>query len=241
VSDRLPLLRAILANPDDDVSRLVFGDWLDEHGTTDADAARVEFIRLGCKMKSGKRPISANETRWLVDNWKRLLPNTLALAEPPRPPSVRWKGRFLPFFLNWMNGDRLMYSWVQLEFARGAVRAVGFKDRPGYDRFWRAVAADDPLAVLGPTDLPRAAEREMRWAAVPVYPEDWGEDVFARLAGFDEELPGRWKRFITRPHADRAAPELWDPRHRVRQAVSDAMTAIAREANGLTPNPAGPA
>jgi hypothetical protein len=81
---------------------------------------------------------------------------------------------------------------------------------------------------------------------VQVYPEDWGEDVFARLAGFDEELPTRWKRYVTRPHGDRTPPGLWDPRHRVRQAVSDAMTAIAREANGLAPaptdpNPAGPA
>ena len=36
------LLRAILDDPDDDTPRLVYADWLDEHG----DEARAEFIRL---------------------------------------------------------------------------------------------------------------------------------------------------------------------------------------------------
>jgi uncharacterized protein (TIGR02996 family) len=38
------LYRAILANPDDDLPRLVYADYLDEHG----DPARAEFIRLQC-------------------------------------------------------------------------------------------------------------------------------------------------------------------------------------------------
>src|SRR5438874_13842040 len=35
-------LRAILDNPDDDLPRLIYADWLDEHG----EAARAEFIRV---------------------------------------------------------------------------------------------------------------------------------------------------------------------------------------------------
>jgi len=35
-------LRAILADPDDDAPRLIYADWLDEHG----DADRAEFIRV---------------------------------------------------------------------------------------------------------------------------------------------------------------------------------------------------
>jgi uncharacterized protein (TIGR02996 family) len=35
------LLRAVLAAPDDDAPRLIYADWLDEHG----DPARAEFIR----------------------------------------------------------------------------------------------------------------------------------------------------------------------------------------------------
>jgi uncharacterized protein (TIGR02996 family) len=37
-------LQAILESPDDDTPRLVYADWLDEHG----DSARAEFIRVQC-------------------------------------------------------------------------------------------------------------------------------------------------------------------------------------------------
>ena len=32
--------------PDDDGRRLVYADWLDDHGSSDADRARAEFIRV---------------------------------------------------------------------------------------------------------------------------------------------------------------------------------------------------
>ncbi len=38
------LLKAIVADPDDDVARLVYADWLDEHGDHD----RAEFVRIQC-------------------------------------------------------------------------------------------------------------------------------------------------------------------------------------------------
>jgi len=40
--DELALLKAIASAPDDDLPRLVFADWLDEHGRTE----RAHFIRL---------------------------------------------------------------------------------------------------------------------------------------------------------------------------------------------------
>lgn len=43
MSDRQALLAAICANPDDDTPRLVFADWLDEHG----EGKRAAFIRAG--------------------------------------------------------------------------------------------------------------------------------------------------------------------------------------------------
>ena len=55
MTDRLSFLRAILANPADNTPRLVFADWLEEHRTTDADAARAEFIRLWLRLKPGLR------------------------------------------------------------------------------------------------------------------------------------------------------------------------------------------
>src|SRR5262245_29279508 len=42
MSERDSLLAAIYADPDDDATRLVFADWLDDHGEPD----RAEYIRL---------------------------------------------------------------------------------------------------------------------------------------------------------------------------------------------------
>ncbi len=47
MSDEAALLAAIYANPDDDTPRLVYADWLDEHG----DPARAEFIRVQIRLE----------------------------------------------------------------------------------------------------------------------------------------------------------------------------------------------
>ncbi|HEY1379134.1 MAG TPA: TIGR02996 domain-containing protein [Gemmataceae bacterium] len=44
MTDRAAFLAAIAARPDDDLPRLVFADWLDEHGEAD----RAAFVRLQC-------------------------------------------------------------------------------------------------------------------------------------------------------------------------------------------------
>jgi uncharacterized protein (TIGR02996 family) len=44
---REPFLRAIIEAPDDDTPRLIYADWLDEHG----DEARAEFIRVQCSLE----------------------------------------------------------------------------------------------------------------------------------------------------------------------------------------------
>jgi uncharacterized protein (TIGR02996 family) len=44
--NRAPFLQAIRETPDDDAPRLVYADWLDDHG----DEARAEFIRLQCRL-----------------------------------------------------------------------------------------------------------------------------------------------------------------------------------------------
>lgn len=41
-----PFIDAILAAPDDDAPRLIYADWLQEHG----DEARAEFIRVQCEL-----------------------------------------------------------------------------------------------------------------------------------------------------------------------------------------------
>jgi uncharacterized protein (TIGR02996 family) len=46
MSERDAFLAAIRARPNDDLPRLVFADWLNEHG----ENARAEFIRLQCEL-----------------------------------------------------------------------------------------------------------------------------------------------------------------------------------------------
>jgi uncharacterized protein (TIGR02996 family) len=46
MTDREALYRAILDAPDDDAPRLIYADWLEEHG----DPERAEFIRLQCEI-----------------------------------------------------------------------------------------------------------------------------------------------------------------------------------------------
>ena len=50
-ADELALLRGVEAAPDDDLPRLVYADWLDEHGRH----ARAEFIRVQCELTSIER------------------------------------------------------------------------------------------------------------------------------------------------------------------------------------------
>jgi uncharacterized protein (TIGR02996 family) len=47
MTTRAALLEAVFAEPDDDAPRLVYADWLEEHGD-EHDRARAEFIRLQC-------------------------------------------------------------------------------------------------------------------------------------------------------------------------------------------------
>jgi uncharacterized protein (TIGR02996 family) len=54
------LLQAILAEPEDDMPRLVYADWLEEYGRTEADLARAELIRVECR--AARLPV-ANKRR----------------------------------------------------------------------------------------------------------------------------------------------------------------------------------
>ncbi len=50
-ADRTALLAGVVAAPDDDLPRLVYADWLEEHG----DPARAEFIRVQCRIAERER------------------------------------------------------------------------------------------------------------------------------------------------------------------------------------------
>jgi uncharacterized protein (TIGR02996 family) len=87
MKDHDAFIRAILADPDDDALRLVYADWLEEHGNPD-DAARAEFIRTQMDLASladddPRRPaledrehelLVKHHPRWLGD-WPRYVPH----------------------------------------------------------------------------------------------------------------------------------------------------------------------
>jgi uncharacterized protein (TIGR02996 family) len=80
-------LQAICEDPDDDAHRLIYADWLDDHG----DADRAEFIRLQCAlaaMDDEDEVMEAREAELLRqhgDAWR---------AELPRLPKVSWGESF---------------------------------------------------------------------------------------------------------------------------------------------------
>ena len=48
--DEMTFYAAIAANPEDDMPRLLFADWLDERGNEES-STRAEFIRLQCALE----------------------------------------------------------------------------------------------------------------------------------------------------------------------------------------------
>jgi uncharacterized protein (TIGR02996 family) len=65
-------LDAVRAEPDDDTHRLVYADWLDEHG----ESARAEFIRIQCQLArmamtdANRPPLEARESELLASHYK---------------------------------------------------------------------------------------------------------------------------------------------------------------------------
>ena len=82
-------LRAITANPDDDVLRLVYADWLEEQGDP-----RAEFLRLDCALAGkaeGTMENAATKARWreLRENF-----DPSWLIQIARPPLENCQFRF---------------------------------------------------------------------------------------------------------------------------------------------------
>src|SRR5687768_1025238 len=73
MGEREALLRTVCENPDDDLPRLVFADWLDEHG----EPERAEFIRiqieLGTSAKRGESTVDSRRQRELRNLEQSLL------------------------------------------------------------------------------------------------------------------------------------------------------------------------
>jgi uncharacterized protein (TIGR02996 family) len=136
-------LAAIRAEPDDLTHRLVYADWLEEHGTSDLDRARAELIRVQIGRERADPDgddywtLRARE-RWLLARWNKGLAGELRRL-------VR-RYRFRRGFIEWVeldarqsarSGDRLR----QLAPVRG-VRPFesGLWEKPP---FWPGLTAFD--------------------------------------------------------------------------------------------------
>jgi len=75
MDDQLALLAAVLEFPEQDAPRLIYADWLDEHG----DAPRAEFIRVSVEL--AWRPYSERRTA----HYRNLLVRFRALVAAHRP------------------------------------------------------------------------------------------------------------------------------------------------------------
>src|SRR5215218_9211252 len=85
MGDEPALLRAIREAPADDGPRLIYADWLDEHGQPD----RAEFIRLQCavdRLPDGDRRLTGVRDR------ERLLADDNA---------ARWAAEIAPLVTGW--------------------------------------------------------------------------------------------------------------------------------------------
>jgi uncharacterized protein (TIGR02996 family) len=110
-------LQAICEEPDDDAHRLIYADWLDDHG----DADRAEFIRLQCaiaKLDDEDEAMQAREADLLRqhgETWR---------AELPALPKVTWGYGFrrgfvesasLPNYRVWRNQGLALLAAAPVE------------------------------------------------------------------------------------------------------------------------------
>jgi uncharacterized protein (TIGR02996 family) len=141
VDDEAAFLRAIAGAPADDAPRLVYADWLDEHGRPE----RAEFIRLQCELA---RPRTAPARR------RRLTARVQELLDAHRR---RWLGGLAGSPVPWV-------------FRRGFVERLGdggfFRRRVDYkgDVNWEHLRFFPDGRVL--QDIYECPARDYRLAAV---------------------------------------------------------------------------
>lgn len=133
MSTRAELLDVIRLNPLEDAPRLMYADWLADHGEGDLDAATAEFVWLSCNFRAKKKSDVMPKAcyPWLAANWHRLIPSALqcTLCVEMRTyiarHSVRgWRGRHLNLMIgvprNTGAGGAFMAS-TNITFHRGFV------------------------------------------------------------------------------------------------------------------------
>ena len=93
MTDRDALLRTIVENPDDDTPRLVYADWLDDHG----EAAEAEFVRVQVELEPVRDRLDDPHVRRLIRRAELLEGQVRGSNAPPAgdpDPWMYWDIRF---------------------------------------------------------------------------------------------------------------------------------------------------
>ena len=149
MSLREAFLQDILGNPDDIAPRLVYADWLDEHGD-DPDRDRAEFIRAQCELErigqeDARRPALDRRARQLLSKHRKLW------NEPLRKGRLGSRWVYRRGFVEELTlpAERFVEVADRL-FAVAPVRLIHF---PYAVRETSALAASPHLARLSGADL----------------------------------------------------------------------------------------
>jgi uncharacterized protein (TIGR02996 family) len=151
-------LQAIIDNPDDDAPRLIYADWLDEHG----DPERAEFIRLQCARAARKPalgPEMSRDQHALLRREDQLLDRHASTWQRPFAAGPSLSLIFDRGFIESVVAEAHMFVEIAAElFRRHPVRHVRLTwrpDDPTYERgrYMQTIAGLQQLARLRSLDL----------------------------------------------------------------------------------------
>ena len=179
MTDGEALRQAVLANPEDDAPRLVYADWLDEHGDGDADGRRAAHLRLA--IREGEPAAAAYWAAFAPPGWAGVAGRVRGV----RPlPGGRLIVRPDPVYRHECHRGLLARLWGRLDdflidapalFAEHPITAVRLVDRRpvALDSAW-AWYVEDP-AAHPPRPGPNWAGARLGpllrgWAPVAGYP-----------------------------------------------------------------------
>lgn len=133
MTDREALLRSVCENPDDDLARLVFADWLDEHD----EPERAEFIRVQIELSGavkGKRRelLKARERALIEEHAERWVAELRDYIDDNF--TIPWHDYFRRGFVEQIPvlGETLVEAGSEL-FAQAPIREVWLADEEDYD------------------------------------------------------------------------------------------------------------
>lgn len=205
MTDGADLLAAVLANPDDDTVRLVYADWLQEHG----DEARAEFIRVQielarndvlargacsvCGKVTGER--HAPKCEW-PQRWNALRRREKAFTHATERGSAHdWS---ICRCCDWH--APIPHGGWEWEFRRGFVESVTCTAADWLEHE-REILAQHPVRRVRLTTLPTAHVPDFNALRLWRKPLDWGADLLW-------SLEAEWPEIVFELPSNYAAPAL---------------------------------